>query len=145
MIPGGFIQHVQNVAGVEREHWPDQFLQWYQPGQWFDVERAVAVFIGQKLDGLRGERDNLQERFDFVLGQCRDAQSALSIVQDEIERLRRDATLYRWLVGAANGVAICECIDGEWVPVHPQSADATVARLMAAESNLQSTSTKEQQ
>jgi hypothetical protein len=47
-LAGTFIQHVQNVAGVPG-HWPDEFLAWYKPADWLTEERAVAVFLGQKL------------------------------------------------------------------------------------------------
>ncbi|HET9643765.1 MAG TPA: hypothetical protein VFP68_10520 [Burkholderiaceae bacterium] len=106
-ITPSFIQHVQNVAGVEREHWPDQFLQWYEPGQWLNAERAMAVFLGQKFaqqrTQLEGERKVLLELMDKMWEQLN-----FTLITTEFEHADEERALLDLLTQAGAAMKACQ-------------------------------------
>lgn len=59
---------------------------------------------------------------------------ALEELQAEVESLRTDAERYRWLRDKGDSITVCECAsDGEWIPLHPATIDATIDAAMEAD------------
>jgi hypothetical protein len=44
-----FLTMVQNSAGIKLGIWGDEWLEWYKPERWLNIERALAAFVGIKI------------------------------------------------------------------------------------------------